>query len=119
MQTREQRGEKTVLIATAPGLFCLVIAVGGLGLWIASSLLGMSDSAPELLVSVLTIAAGVLLVVYLVRAPGTWLPLWIPCEELASPYGCGQDSEGVRRGSALRGHLVRGGQSLGSAGTAP
>lgn len=30
MQTGEQRDEKTVLIATALGLFCLVIAVGGL-----------------------------------------------------------------------------------------
>jgi len=68
MQTREQRDEKTVLIATALGLFCLVIAVGGLGLWAANSLLGMSDSAAESSAGVLIIAAGVLLVGYLVRA---------------------------------------------------
>lgn len=68
MQAREQRDEKTVLIATALGLFCLVLAVGGLGLWAANSFLGMSDSATASLFWVLTIAAGVLLVVYLLRA---------------------------------------------------
>jgi hypothetical protein len=68
MQTREQRDEKTVLIATALGLFCLVIAVGGLGLWAANSLFGMSDSAAESGAGMLIIAAGVLLVAYLVRA---------------------------------------------------
>jgi hypothetical protein len=68
MQTREQRDEKSVLIATALGLFCFVMAVGALGLWAAHSFLGLSGSAASLLVRVLAIAAGVLLVGYLVRA---------------------------------------------------
>jgi hypothetical protein len=68
MQTKQQRDEKTVLIATALALFCLVIAVGALGLWAANSFLGMGDSTASVLVWVLTLLAGVLLVVYLVRA---------------------------------------------------
>ncbi len=68
MQTREQRDEKTVSIATALGLFCLAIAVGALGLWAATSFLGLRSSAASSLGWVLIIAAGGLLVGYLVRA---------------------------------------------------
>lgn len=68
MQTREQRDEKTVVIATALGLFCLVIAVGAVGLWAAVAFLGLNDSAASPLAWLLTIAAGAVLITYLVRA---------------------------------------------------
>ena len=68
MQTREQRDEKTVMIATALGLFCLVIAVGALSLWAAASFLGLNDSTVSSLGLVIAATAGVVLIVYLVRA---------------------------------------------------
>ena len=68
MQTSEQRDEKTVVVASALGLFCLVVAIGGVGLWAATSALGMSDATAATLEWVLFIAGGLLLVVYLVRA---------------------------------------------------
>jgi uncharacterized membrane-anchored protein len=68
VQTQQNRDEKTVLIATALGLLCLVLVIGGLGLWAADSLLDLNDAAVNSLLSVLIIAAGVVLVVYLVRA---------------------------------------------------
>lgn len=68
MQTQQNRDEKTVVIATALGLFCLVFGTGALGLWAADSLLGLSDSATTPLITVFVIAAGAALVVYLVRA---------------------------------------------------
>lgn len=68
MQTREQRDEKTVVIATALSLFCLVIAVGARSLWAAVSVLGLSDSTASSLGSVIFAAAGAMLIVYLVRA---------------------------------------------------
>ena len=68
MQTREQRDEKTVVIATALGLFCLVIAVGALGLWAAVSVLDLNDPTVSSLGWVIAAAAGVVLIVYLLRA---------------------------------------------------
>jgi hypothetical protein len=68
MQTREQRDEKTVVIATALGLFCLVIAVGGLSLWAAVSVLDLNDPTVSSLGWVIAAAAGVVLIVYLDRA---------------------------------------------------
>lgn len=68
MQTREQRAEKTVMIATALGLFCRIIAIGALSLWAAVSVLGLNDdSTVSSLGLVIAAAAGVVLIVYLVR----------------------------------------------------
>jgi hypothetical protein len=68
VQTQQNRDEKTVVIATALGLFCLVLGIAALGLWAADSLLGLSDSVTTPLTTVFVIAAGAMLVVYLVRA---------------------------------------------------
>lgn len=68
VQTQENRDEKTVVIATAIAMFCLVLGIGALGLWVADSLLGLRDSARTPLIDVFVIAAGAVLVVYLVRA---------------------------------------------------
>lgn len=68
MQTRAQRDEKTVVIATAVGLFCLVIAAGLLSLWAAVSVLDLNDVMVSSLGWVIVVAAGVMLVVYLARA---------------------------------------------------
>ena len=60
--------EKTVMIATALGLFCRIIAVGALSLWAAVSVLGLNDdSTVSSLGLVIAAAAGVVLIVYLVR----------------------------------------------------
>jgi tellurite resistance protein TehA-like permease len=70
-RTRAHRHESAIRgtgIATALGLLCLVLVIGGLGLWAADSLLDLNDAAVNSLLSVLIIAAGVVLVVYLVRA---------------------------------------------------
>lgn len=56
------------MIATALGLFCLVLGIGALGLWVAYSLLDLSESATTPLLIGLEIAAGVVLVFYLVNA---------------------------------------------------
>lgn len=68
MQTREHREEKTVVIATAVGLFCLVIAVGALSLWAALSVLGLNDYTVSLIGWVIGGAAGAVLIAYLIRA---------------------------------------------------
>lgn len=67
MQTREQRDDKTVVIATALGVFCLVIAGGALSLWAAVSVLDLNDSTVSALWWAIAAAAGVALIVYLVR----------------------------------------------------
>lgn len=68
MQPGQQRDEKTVVIATAVGLFCVVLALGALGLWVATSLLDVSDSVTTSLFNACVIAAGAVLVGYLIRA---------------------------------------------------
>lgn len=68
VQTQQNRDEKTVVIATALGLFCLVLVMGALGLWAADSLLDLSDSVTTPLLTLFVIAAGVALMGYLVRA---------------------------------------------------
>jgi hypothetical protein len=68
VQAQQNRDEKTVVIATALGLFCLVLGLAALGLWAAESLLGLNDSVTTPLTIVFVIAAGAMLVVYLVRA---------------------------------------------------
>lgn len=68
MQAQQDRDEKTIVMATALGLFCLVLGVGLLGLWAAGFLLGLSDWATTPLFTVSVFAAGAALVVYLVRA---------------------------------------------------
>lgn len=68
VQTQQDRDEKTVVIATALGLFGLVLGTGALGLWAADSLLGLGDSATTPVVAVVVIAAVAALVGYLVRA---------------------------------------------------
>lgn len=68
MQSEQQRDEKTVVIATGLGLFCLVGAVGALGLSAATSLLDLDETATTWLSYVIITAAGAALVAYLVRA---------------------------------------------------
>lgn len=68
MQTREQRDEKTVVIATALGLFCLVIAVGALSLWAAVLVVDLNAPTVSSLGWVVAATAGVVLIAYLVRA---------------------------------------------------
>ena len=67
MQTQERRDETTVLIASALGLFCLVIAVGALSLWAGGTLVHLSDATVSSLGRAIAATAGVVLVVYLVR----------------------------------------------------
>ncbi len=56
------------MIASAVGLFCLVLVIGLAGLWAANYLLDLNDSVTNPLVNAFVIAAGVALVVYLIRA---------------------------------------------------
>ena len=67
MQTREGRDEKTVVIATALGLFGAVSALGALGLWAAVVVLGVDASTVSSLDRVIAAAAAVVLIGYLVR----------------------------------------------------
>ena len=68
MQTQEQRDEKTLVIGTALGLFCLVIAAGAMLLWAAVSVLDLDDSTESSLGWVVATAAAVVLLGYLIRA---------------------------------------------------
>ncbi|WP_426241357.1 hypothetical protein [Nocardioides sp. LHG3406-4] len=68
VRPKQQRDEKTVVIASAVGLFCLVLVIGLAGLWAANYLLDLNDSVTNPLVNAFVIAAGVALVVYLIRA---------------------------------------------------
>ena len=68
MQTQAQRDEKTLVIATALGLFCLVIAAGAMMLWAAASVLDLGDSTVTSLGWVIATAAAVTLIGYPVRA---------------------------------------------------
>jgi hypothetical protein len=68
MQTREQRDEKTVVIATALALFGLVVAIGVLVLSAAVVFLELSGEAASALVYVFACAGGMVLVVHLVSA---------------------------------------------------
>lgn len=68
MQTREQRDEKTVVIATALGVSCPVIAVGALILWAAVSVVDLNDPTGSSLGRVIAATAGVVLIACLVRA---------------------------------------------------
>ncbi|MGY2876629.1 hypothetical protein ACVW00_003819 [Marmoricola sp. URHA0025 HA25] len=68
MQTRQCRDDKTVVIATALGIFAISLGVGSTLLWAIRSVLDLSEdgTSPEfmLLVAVSAVAT----VVYLVRA---------------------------------------------------
>jgi len=68
MQRQQSRDEKTVAIASGLGLFCLVLAIGGLALWGVDSLLGLRESTMGPLLHALTVSASVVLVIYLARA---------------------------------------------------
>lgn len=68
MQTQESRDQKAVVIATGLGLFCLVLALGGLAAWGADLLLELSDPTKSALRWALLISAGATLVAHLVRA---------------------------------------------------
>ena len=67
MQSSEQRDEKTLVITGALGVFCLLIAVGGSGLWAVDACLDLSDTAVGLLSNVLAVSAGVFVIVRLAR----------------------------------------------------
>lgn len=68
MQTQQSRDEKTVAIATGLGLFCLVLAVGGLLLWGVDALLDLSEPSLTAFLGALLVTAGVALVVSVSRA---------------------------------------------------
>lgn len=67
MRSQENRDDTTVTIATALGLFVLVLAVGGTLLWLGSSVLGLSDEAMDMLARPLIAGAVVAMGVYLLR----------------------------------------------------
>lgn len=65
--TQQSRDENTVAIATALGIFILVLAVGSALLWAFTSALNVSDrSSSPLFVSVVA-ASAMVAVMYLVR----------------------------------------------------
>jgi hypothetical protein len=67
LQTQQRRDEKTVAIATGLGLFCLILAVGGLALWGVDALLELSESTLVSLLWALDAVAVLELVLYSFR----------------------------------------------------
>lgn len=68
MQTPQRRDQKTVVIATALGLFVLVVAAGAGLLWVTDSVFGWPGEDTNAVFSMLVVAAGAAAVVHLVRA---------------------------------------------------
>lgn len=68
MQDPQSRDEKTVTIATGLGLFCLVLAIGGIALWGVESLLELSGSVMTPILWALIVAAVIAPAIYVFRA---------------------------------------------------
>ncbi len=68
MRTQEEREEQTLIIATALGLFVLVVVITFGVLAILSSVVDVSDGLAGTVLTVATLAAGTLAFIKLVRA---------------------------------------------------
>lgn len=67
MRSQQSRDEKTVAIASALGIFVLVLAVGAALLWATTSTLNVSDGSSSPLFILLVAASAMVAIVYLVR----------------------------------------------------
>ncbi len=67
MRPQQSRDEKTVAIASALGIFVLVLAVGAALLWATTSALNVSDASSSPLFILLVAASAMVAIVYLVR----------------------------------------------------
>lgn len=68
MQSQEERDEKTVTIATALGLFVLILLVGAAAGWAVNSAFDVAHGLNTVLTIVVWCVAGVVPIVYLIRA---------------------------------------------------
>jgi RimJ/RimL family protein N-acetyltransferase len=78
VQTQQSRDEKTVAIATALGIFVLLLAFGSALLWAIASVLNLSDRSTSPLFILLVAGSAIAMVAYLVRVGRRWntdLPL--------------------------------------------
>jgi hypothetical protein len=68
VQTQRSRDDKTVAIATALGIFVILLAVGSLVLWGTTSALDLRDQQTSPLFILIVGASAMATVVYLVRS---------------------------------------------------
>jgi len=67
VQTQQSRDDKTVAIATALGIFVILLAVGWVVLWAITSALDLSNHRTSPLFILLVAASAMASVIYLVR----------------------------------------------------
>jgi hypothetical protein len=68
MHTQEEREEQTLAIATALGLFVLLLVIAGGLLWIASLAVDVSDDLARPILATAVCLAGAMAIANLVRA---------------------------------------------------